>query len=156
GRDKLTISGNNLVRLVYHSSIYPSQLILKDLTLSNGHADYDIISHGDGGCIYTSGSVTLDHVTMKDCYAHGKGGGINAFDITLDHALLKNGYANHAGGGGVNGYSVTLTSSIVTLNHALGDGGGIHGTYVYLYDSAVSYNTAGPPSSNNAHGGGIH
>src|SRR5262249_10283011 len=80
GRDKLTITGNNLVRLVYHSSIYPSQLILKDLTLSHGHADYDLNSHGDGGCIYTSGSVTLDHVTMKDCYAHGKGGGINAFD----------------------------------------------------------------------------
>jgi len=154
GKDKLTITGNNAVRIFSHVGVlYPSNLVLEDLTLAMGSATYEPIASGNGGCIYTTNSVTLDRVNVGPCRAPGRGGGIRAADVTLDHALILGGTAGKDGGG-ISATVADVTSSVVTGNQAASNGGGIRGTFTTVTDSTVRYNVAGTKSSI-ASGGGI-
>ena len=155
GRDKLQITGNDSVRIFFHPAqveLYTPNLVLEDMTLNYGTAAYDPVTFGNGGCINTSGNVTLDRVTVTGCHAAGNGGGIRANAVTLDHATVKAGLAAKAGGG-IFTTIATMTSSVVTGNEAAGNGGGIYGNNVSLTDSTVSYNTAGFGSTGKQGGG---
>ncbi|HET6546614.1 MAG TPA: choice-of-anchor D domain-containing protein [Rhodanobacteraceae bacterium] len=104
-------------------------LVVRDLTLENGFitANYGRL----GGCIYSRGSVVLDHTQVQYCEVHSTddpsepvmGGAIyTAANLTLDH-------------------------SIIELNRAEGDHGAMGGAaYVHgnltMSDSRIQYNLA--------------
>lgn len=155
GRDKLTITGNHTVRIFSGLAVlYPSQLVLKDLSLAYGRAEYDPTTLGNGGCILTTRSLTLDRVRVDYCVAAGRGGGVRAADVTLDQAFMDGSRAG-MDGGAISATSVDMTDSFVFANQSLGNGGGIRGTFVAVTNSTITVNTAGTISAF-ANGGGIY
>ena len=133
GPDLLAISAPAAGSRVFYAS-QDSQLEIDDLTVRSGRA------LGVGGCIYSKGSVTLDHSTLTDCQVNYGGGAVAA------------------GGGVFAAVSVTVKNgSLVTGNTATfqkgtkyaGAGGGIAATAVICSDSTISNNQS------NQGGGGI-
>ena len=127
GREKLAIDGNHVDRVFIHP--YGGTLTFKALTVRNGHDRATGFHVAGGGCIASGGYVQLYDTTVRDCYAGGEG----------------------AYGGAIYGYSLTMTRSTLTGNHAYGihDAagtaafGGAGFVYsLHLYDSTVSANLA--------------
>jgi hypothetical protein len=111
---------------------------------------------GDGGGIFSAGSLTLVNCTVSNntiAAQNGEGGGIygNA-DVTLTNSTVTGNSAPSANnaGGGVYAETVTISQCTVTQNTTGGAGGGIFGTTVVVSKSHVDDNQA------NAVGGGIY
>jgi hypothetical protein len=97
--------------------------------------------------VSSTGSLTLNSVTLDNGDAVGDGGGIlNLGAVTLTGSGLTNNTASGDGGGILNLGAVTLTSSALTGNTASGTGGGLSnaaaGTAATFTSSMVSGNTA--------------
>ena len=148
--DNLTIRGPNNIAFaidgagrdrvfVHYGS---GTLRLERMTVRRGVNTVSGFHVAGGACILSGGSVTLDHASVRDCFASGEGaygGGILAGTITLYTSTLSGNVALGANpetftaayGGGAMAYfgAISLYDSNVTGNratHALGD---THGSY---------------------------
>ncbi|HSE11735.1 MAG TPA: choice-of-anchor Q domain-containing protein, partial [Rudaea sp.] len=174
GKDQLTITGKYYsspttyttqpYRIIEHTGT--GTLTVKNISLANGH-EYG--SGGvvvAGGCVYSKGSVTLDHAGVYLCRVSATaadlaaGGGIFAdYGVTLRYSSVSGNtaYAGGSEGGGVatNGDFYALRSTI-SGNSAVGPvplgmlGGGVYVPgNVTIFSSTISGNTA-------THAGGIY
>lgn len=161
GVDALTIDGNASDRVLTGTSLSISDLSVKDgVTLSNQ----------GGGCISTTGDLTLTRARVAGCsvvVSSGSapgGGALVLGNLTMNDAEISGSTASgqqNAGGGGafVIGTS-TLDESTIDGNLAEGGlanayGGGLMGFgEVTLHHSAISSNRA-ETSSGRAYGGGL-
>jgi len=173
GPEKLTIDGNQSGRVFTHTG--KGTLSLSGLTVANGSFEADFAF---GGCVYSTGKVSLTNAAVTSCKALGQtgaaGGGISVFgDLTLDHSSITNNLAdaaigtaltNSAFGGGAFSFSpdgpkTTLTGSTIsgnTVHTAAGTtyGGGIVGYQVNAKYSTISGNNASAASGKGNYGGG--
>ncbi len=158
GADALTIDANQAGRAFMHSG--SGTLSLQYLTVSNGSIT---LPTALGGCIYSKGSVSLNHATVAGCQALGQagagGGGIvTLYQLTMLNSTLSGNSALAAvgtsatlsaeGGGAVVLGHLSLVNSTVTGNLARtlagkSAGGGlyVHGTLSCKY-STIDTNTA--------------
>jgi len=87
----LTVTGNNLSRVFLHAG--DGTLTLDHMTIIDGAY---LSGNVGGGCIYSSGSVALQHSTLSDCtlnlsnpfYASG-GGIFTRTNLTLNDSVLS-------------------------------------------------------------------
>lgn len=97
GAARLTISGDDSTRLL--EIVAPGALTLTDVTLADGK------STDKGGCIHSSGILTIERVTVQGCNADGDGGAIHAASpgpgvvglIVRESILASNASVAHAG-----------------------------------------------------------
>jgi hypothetical protein len=154
GADKLTIDAASQSRAIVHKGGLNDLLYVKNLSIANGRYDNPSDS-GYGGCIYSSGNVTLFNSTVSSCYASAPaglatGGAIFAKgNASLNHATVSGGTASGAaaaGGGIYAGGTVELNRSTVSGSMAKSDGvasaGGIYASAVYVTYSTISGNAA--------------
>jgi len=129
GAKALAVDGAGLDRVFVHYGY--GTLDLQNLTVRNGLAVVAGYHVTGGACVISNGYVRLDHATVSGCLASGEG----------------------AYGGGVTARGVSLYSSTLTGNTALGShpntftaayGGGAmaYRGQAYLYESTVSGNRA--------------
>jgi len=138
GEGKLTIDGANADRVFFHSGT--QSLTLSDVTVAHGQTSG---TKAYGGCIYSKGSVYLDHATVTACAAHGTAvgaaGGVLAF-------------------GTVHMYSGTVIANQATASDVTGavaECGGVLGVQgAYIRNSLVSGNIA-QAAHGKARGGGV-
>lgn len=125
-------------------------VVINDLTVQNGQS-------GDGGGIYTDGTLTIDSVVVQDSFADGDGGGIfisGSGTLNATNCTVTGNEAADDGGGIMNEGPDTLNLSgcLVSGNHASNNGGGIANNFDAtgtIDGSTISGNTA------DGDGGGI-
>jgi len=141
-------------------------LHISNLTIANGRYDNPVTSFGYafGGCIYSTGDVFLDNVTVSSCVASSPvrfstlaGGAIYAkgkvslykSSVTDSKAVgdnLGTGGASSSYGGGIYAHSVELDRSTISGNiassAAASAGGGVLAFAVHANYSTVSGNQA--------------
>lgn len=156
GKSALTVDGGLQDRVFRHTG--NGTLAVNDLTVANGyhHPGYGSLAYG--GCISSSGNVSLSRAAVRSCKAIGRtrdghGGGIYAAngviakysDITGNAANSRDPLAHDGGGGIFSPVSVVLASSTVSGNSAsTGMGGGVSSPgNVLIIASTISDNTAG-------------
>ncbi|NCT67695.1 MAG: hypothetical protein GXC76_08625 [Rhodanobacteraceae bacterium] len=127
GRGALTIDGNDADRVFLHPR--GGKLTLHAVTVQRGRDRASGFDLAGGGCIASAGYVVLDEATVRNCYAGGEG----------------------AYGGGLYAYALTMASSTLSGNIALGVhesagtaafGGGAFVYAMELVASTVSGNRA--------------
>lgn len=182
GRDRLVISGNDQTSLFRFPAFYgfPRQVTLRDLTIA--HGDDVEGRYGGGGCVYATGDVTLDRVTITDCHARWtaeypgrtRGGALLASwlvmtDSTISNSTAANDSGGTAAGGGAWVGGATLVDSSISGNGAIADigvdglgnitaGGGLYvaAAPLLLVNSTVSGNTVETTDvTGNGVGGGL-
>jgi predicted outer membrane repeat protein/adhesin HecA-like repeat protein len=139
-------SGGLTIRSNFQSSIFRhtgnQTLDIEGMTISEGK--YLSNNPAMGGCIYSKGSVTLKNARVDNCSAIGAGsadawgGGVFVkHDLTLDHSVISDSYADgqgagaraHGGGAYVQGDLKTSYSTISgnkAIGHLFGSGGGAY------------------------------
>lgn len=150
--------------LLYHTGL--GTLTVQNLKLSGGHVGHQYID-GKGGCIYSTGSVKLDHADLDACvaqsdYQNAKGGAIYAKgDVTIDDSLVTGSFAiagsNAKGGGVYAAGKLVLQLGVVSGNKAsgtnvLGGGAMAKGDFTATY-STISDNVA--DGTQLGYGGGL-
>jgi len=133
GTDHLEINGNANSSLIRHSGFGTMQI--DNLRLTNGK--YSTSASAVGGCIYSHGSVTLDHSIVSGCVVESsngsaKGGAIFASNaVILQNSIVSTGIADSDSGTGRGGgiYAGTLATQDSTIegnatNGAVSEGGG--------------------------------
>lgn len=97
GRDLLTISGNDSVRIFGTLSSSGAELLLEDLTLAHGQAPSGYAGGAIDNCC--GHAVTLQRVNLHDNHSDFAGGAISsATDITIsDSSLYNNSVAKASG-----------------------------------------------------------
>jgi len=134
---RLTIDGNHLGRVLVHNG--EGTLTLDHLTLTNGSY---LSGYYGGGCIYAFGSAVLQDSTVSNC--------------TLS---LENYVAN--GGGILVKHDLTLNSSVLSGNQALGNDKKTHGGGAFVPGNLVVNGSWIRDNStftvnNSASGGGLY
>jgi hypothetical protein len=157
GRDKLTLSadGSEGSAVLYH--LGGGTLFVDGVSIVDG-SKYTTDHDARGGCIYTNGYATLEHVAVRNCKAQTRfpyaafGGGVYArfiaylldTEVTGNEASSVGGYAN---GGGVFGYEAVQTNyARISGNRLVGQnswGGGLstRGS-AFIQNSEISGNEA--------------
>jgi len=129
GAPALALDGGAADRVLVHYGT--GRLLLDALTVRNGLERLAGYKVAGGACIVGNGTVTLDHVVVRDCVAIGEGaygGGIITRGLTMYTSTLVN--------------NVAQGSLLATLTAAYGGGAfAFHGTAA-LYDCTVSGNRA--------------
>lgn len=163
GKTALTVSGADN-RVFRHSG--SGTLTLKNLSVANGYYHPSVGVPAYGGCINSSGKVTLDHVSLHACRAASvqaavRGGGVYARDnvyvkyseVSGNTASSSNSANSNGGGGGIFGLKdVTIEngSTVSDNSAATGAGGGVRALgSVLVIGSTISGNTA-------MRGGGVY
>ena len=159
GRDLLTISGNNVTRILQHQ---PGRtLSISGMTLTQARAS------GNGGALNNSGTMIVANIAFANNTATSEGGAIsNGSGATLQvsNCVFTNNAAigtniNGSGGGGVWSRSgtVTITDCSFSGSSSLGGGGAIRlesgGVYT-ITNTSVTGSTSGA-AGNGDGGGGI-
>ena len=145
GAGLITLSGGNSTRIFTVAT--GGALTLSGITLTLGSASGSG-SAGDGGCIWSDGSLTLYGTIVDNCYASNDGGGIFSSangQITIDRgSTIRNNIAQRDCGGICSyGPSLTVNGSAIDRNQAFRFAGGIGGAHDIAIDhSTVSNNTA--------------
>ncbi len=133
GADLLAVSGGNASRVI---SVTNGIVVISGLTIRDG-----AVSGANGGGIYTSATLTLDHVTVAGNSITGggstNGGGIhNSGVLTVTHsAIISNTNLGSFGRGGglANNGIANLSNSTISSNRSNSYGGGIfNGTAAVL------------------------
>jgi len=142
GQNVLTISGNRTSRVFYVTS---AGVTLQGLTIKEGG---NSSLNDNGGGIYNSGVLTLNHLIMSG-NTGVYGGAIynrsvyNLGVLTLNNIIVSGNEAREKGGGIYNDNRLTVSSSTVSNNTAASYGGGIYnGSTLTVSNSTVSGNTA--------------
>jgi hypothetical protein len=162
--NSLTIDANHNSRVFDHTAGSSGTLTLQHLATINGQQTGTVNVYG--GCIYSKGSVHLDHVTVSGCQAlvtdnggNAFGGGVAALQsIVLDHSTISGNEAlassasGYAYGGGLFSWNgLTARYSTITGNHSTNvatlppsAGGGLFSRSVVVVQSTtIDSNTAG-------------
>jgi hypothetical protein len=179
GADLLTIDGALLPNAYFNNNARPfthvgtGTLALSNIGVSGGHVAHDGGGYqGRGGCIYSSGSVTLTDATVSSCSATTNGsdtafgGGIfTKGNLTLTNSKVSGNSAPSGGtsiGGGVYvagnlilNNSTLSGNSLNAVADAKGGGAYVQGIAKVQLNSVVYDNHANSTSAN-AHGGGIY
>jgi hypothetical protein len=162
GRDQLTIEAGGSFRTLVHNGQRGTRLNVQHLTIAGGTYVNPYNYGGGGGCIFSSGDVTLVNSTVSSCYTaaastQATGGAIFAKgDVVLISSAVTGSTANGlepsakyiaALGGGIFADSVELYGSSVTGNTvsaAMGgaSGGGVYAVSFYARDSTIAGNMA--------------
>ena len=128
---------------------YSGNLTLKEITLSNGRADYG------GGVVNDGGMLTLTKSTVLGNNASVSGGGVavgGRGTLLLTNSTVSGNTAGFGGGVSSFGATATLTNSTISGNSATVRGGGVEvgvGGTLRLTNSTVSGN------SSDDRGGGV-
>ena len=145
----LTIDGN-LQDRVFYQTASGGQLLLENLHIMRG------ASSGDGGCIFSDGTVHLfANVTVTGCYAVGAGGGIAAPYVQTNSSTI----ADNSGGGILAFGTRTSTPDAYLQNTTVSGntgGAGLRGNpagYLKISTSTIENNTLG--SNGTSQCGGI-
>jgi len=96
GRFMLSIGGNQLDRVFLHYG--GGTLTVHGLTISDGRNRADEFDIAGGGCIASAGYIALYDSTIRNCYARGQGaygGALYAYSLTMSNSTLS---GNHAFG----------------------------------------------------------
>ncbi|MEX0800813.1 MAG: choice-of-anchor Q domain-containing protein [Dehalococcoidia bacterium] len=136
---------------VFNVNESAATVVINDLTVQNGQS-------GDGGGIWTSGTLTINNVVVQDSFADGDGGGIfisGSGTLNATNCQVINNEAADEGGGIMNEGpdTLNLNGCLVSGNHASDDGGGIANVFDAtgtIDGSTISGNTA------DSDGGGIY
>lgn len=188
GVDNLTVLGPGVTTLNVRQSgsdrIFTHNgtglLTVTDMELSHGYA-YAYATDANGGCIYSKGSVSVDHSLVYDCLARtvsgrASGGGIfTRGATTVTYSTIRSNYALAVdtdgagsgpvtgGGGGIESYGdfTALYTTIVhnaAFNNAQtsGIGGGVFalGTTVVISGTTLAGNFAGDAAGGIVSAGG--
>jgi hypothetical protein len=160
GIDALTISGKYAPNAVEHDRIFhhtgTGWLRINDLSVAYGYYPQTHQIDG-GGCIKSSGNLSLDHVKVSHCKSYGSsaenGGGVSTKgDLWLLNSIVSfnaakdsdTGGETYGGGAYAAGNFVSINSTIANnAANGNGDGGGVlfKGSG-YLYASTISNNLA--------------
>jgi predicted outer membrane repeat protein len=152
GGGHITLNANHSMRLFVVNA--GATLTLRNIVLTGGY------SAGDGGAIYSSGTLTLDHARITDSEAHtGSGGAIftSQGKVTIDHSTLD--HNSGFNGGAIMafhpGANVIVTNSTLDHNSAFGGGpnNGLGGA-VLLWDGGTVKATKSDFHHNTAYEGG--
>lgn len=136
GESKLTISGNDTVEVLSVNSGVTATLF--GLTIAGGSA---LVTDGNGGGIYNSGSLTLTNVSVSGNLA-GHGGGIyNSGKLTLTRTTISSNHVLYSGGGIFNTGALIVNFGTFS-DYAEAYGGGIYnnGGTVTVSNSTFSEN----------------
>jgi predicted outer membrane repeat protein len=179
GADLLAIDGallppafsNNNARPLTH--VGTGTLALSNIGVSGGHVAHDGGAYqGRGGCIYSSGNVTLTDATVSSCTAATSGvdialgggvftkGNLTLTNSTVSGNSVSSGGASIGGGAYVAG-DLTLNNSTLSgnslnaISDARGGGAYVNGISKVQLNSVV-YDNHANSSGANAHGGGIY
>ncbi|MET0226587.1 MAG: choice-of-anchor Q domain-containing protein [Dokdonella sp.] len=96
GRFVLSITGNDLDRVFLHYG--GGTLTVQDLTISDGRNRSSGFDVAGGGCVASAGYLALYDTTIRNCYAGGEGaygGALYAYSLTMSNSTLS---GNHAFG----------------------------------------------------------
>ncbi len=122
GINGLRISGNNASRIFIIA--IGATLNLNNLTLTNG------FQGGDGGAIFSQGTLNITNSTISANRSTERGGGIFNFagTVNLVNSTLSGNFLNAVSqGGGIYNLSGTVNATNSTItNNSAGDGGGIY------------------------------
>lgn len=122
GGGKITISGNDSVRVIYVNS--GAELTLQNLTIAKGKA-----SGGGGGVYNAAGTLTIVNSTFSTNSATLGGGGVeNRGKLTIANSIFSGNSVTSGNGGGVNndtGGTLTIRDSTFSANSASSYGGGV-------------------------------
>ena len=128
-KPNITIDGKGIVTItksaagnfrLLNSTATSGTLTLKGLTFSNG-----LVTGGDGGGVFASGSVTITNCTFIDNKSDRSGGGVYATNATMTGCTFAGNTADRDGGG-VRAFKATLANCTFTGNTADIDGGGLY------------------------------
>jgi CSLREA domain-containing protein len=157
GADKLTVSGNNVSRVLTNNTGAVTTISKMRITGGNG---VSTITTGRGGGVYNNGgTLTLSEVVITGNTAANGGGANNAGTATLNivNSVISNNTATGAGGGMQNfaGNTLNIINSTISGNTCASTitGGGAlqaNGT-INIANSTISGNTA-----NSGIGGAIY
>ncbi len=170
GREKLMIAppvgSFRVLNHYYEYGVTSGTLHVNGMTISRGYVLGGFASYPKGGCIYSSGSVIMDDVTLTGCtataqYASTTSGGalfakgaVTITASTLSKNLVSTTTGGNAYGGAIYaGAGVTITNSLITQNHASANvagmpnigksyGGAIAAKSVTIVNSSVTQNLA--------------
>ena len=169
GAAALTIDGNGVSR-VFHVA-QGKTVTIAHLTVAHGTTTQG------GGCVYNdNGSVTLDHVAVRECHAHYGGGVLNEGEVAAatmviaDSTIADSDTTTGAGGGVYNdGATATGNATLEVVRSTISGnavpqnrGGGIFNdpfasghAVVKIHASTISGNTALAGSTVPGNGGGV-
>ena len=146
GASKLAIEGAGADRVFVHYG--SGKLTLGGMTVRNGVSIVSGYHVAAGACIVSNGYVILDHSTVSGCHSEGEGaygGGVIARGVTLFTSILSG--------------NVALGSPPSTFTAAYGGGAFAYRGVALLYDSTVTGNRAtfNPTDTHGSYdiGGGI-
>lgn len=147
----ITISGGNTQRIFNVSS--GVALTLDNLTLTAGAA-------GQGGAIYTQGSLTLLNSTIQNSAATSGGGGVygtSTSTIVMTSSTLSANSSVVNGGALESLGSTTLTGVTFSGNSAGGSGGGVYATQgtLNVRNSTLTLNRSDSDNAGTELGGGL-
>ncbi len=137
GENRITLSGNDSVRILYVSSA--GLLTLQNINITHGNSD-------SGGGLRNDGTVIITHSTFSNnSVTDGSGGGVANVGgtATITNSAFSNNSATGDGGGVWNGGTLTIANSAFSNNSANAGGGVINnsGTAIIL-NSTFSGNSA--------------
>jgi len=137
-----------------------AELILENLTLSNGSTTELEDESGRGGAIYNFGMLSLNNSMLTNNHAYTGGAIANELgSISLTNSLISSNSASGSDGGGglrSEGGSVSIDSSTLSNNTSASYGGGLYtfaGGLVEISNSTISGNSA---DANSGLGGGVY
>ena len=157
----VTVSGNNVGRVLYHSGT--GVLTLNNFSVADGHTSgyggcvasfgalstYNMQVHAcsaaRGGCTYSASYTFLNHGTnVSSCDSSGDAGAVLSLGNTVLNASSVTGSTAYAGAGGILaiGNITTLHASILDNTAGPVAGGLYAGGHVYLVQSVVRGNKA--------------
>jgi CSLREA domain-containing protein len=135
---------DRVFHIMYNAEI-GANVTLKNLTISGGNVAY-------GGCISSSGSLTISKTIVKNCTATFGGGGIYVSgNLTVsNNSAIRNNTALNGGGIYVDSstlpeLTVNIEATTISDNTATNEGGGIevsHGGTINVKTTNINNNTA--------------
>jgi predicted outer membrane repeat protein len=141
----VTIDGGNTVTIRGGSRVFNNSgtLTLRRLILENGTAP-----GSDGGCIYSTGSLTVENSIVRNCSANRGGAIYTSGNLTLIDTAVSFNNATTDGGGiffaGVGGTTLNINSASAVQNNTVGGvGGGIR-----YFPPLTTLNNSGTVSGN--------
>jgi hypothetical protein len=146
----VTVSGNNVGRVLYHSGT--GVLTLNNFSVANGHTS------GYGGCIASLGALSAYNMQIHACSAHRGGCTYSSFYTFLNHGTnVSSCNASGDAGAVLSLGNTTLNASSVSGSTAYAGAGGILaiGNIVSLHGSILD-NTAGPVAGGLYAGGHVY
>ena len=147
GRSVLAIDGNYTDRVFAHQAGPDGSLLLTNIALHHG------FTGGDGGCVYSEGTVDIAYAELSECAAGvamlastpsgntgARGGALAAHaDVLISHSFVGDskvdGRSGNAYGGGVWAvHNLDIDRSTISGNFATSDTGGTYGGGVAVGD----------------------